>query len=397
VGLVSRVISLTTHRYDPALIYVAGGYQHMLNNSMNATAPSARIFRGNATDLTWTPMTLGAHVFNQTAPPGGCRHLAFNNRTQELLYAHNTGLALRTLPRSSGADGRWEDATTNLHIAEINAAAVNAGGTRMANFLNQGTVLKRAGAAAAHVMDSAAAGSVAVASDGKFWYNSGSMWSPTGKFGYLVPETGESWYLQFDPAEKEIGAAIAANAPLTPALPFVTTNSVAPQRVMFCVGGTVIGCYEPRTEPLTGFSLTKIPGDIFKIWGGDYYDVYVCLRLQHLPSSGGRFTTSSIPGNISVRIMISACLCLDHHLSLLFVAPAQVHVRRHAPGRHRHFDCARRLADQGIWADGGNNSTKTEICFCHYSFFNMHNKLFASRISAILFTIFYRKSGKKHS
>ena len=256
----------------------------MLNNSMNATAPSARIFRGNATDLTWTPMTLGGFVFNRTAPPGGCRHLAFNNRTQELLYAHNTGLAVRTLPRSSAGDGRWEDATTNLNIAEISTAAVNGGGTRMANVLNQGTVLKLAGATSAHVMDSATAGSISIASDGKFWYNSGSMWTPTGKFGYLVPETGESWYVQFvAPSTNEIGAAIAANEPLTPALPYLTSNAVKPQNIMFCVSGAVIGCYEPRTNPSEGFQLTKIQGQLTKIWGGDYYDVYVCFGVDAAP------------------------------------------------------------------------------------------------------------------
>ncbi len=262
----------------------------MLNNSMNATSPSARIFRGNATDLTWTPMTLGASVFNQTAPPGGCRHLAFNNRTQELLYAHNTGLAVRTLPRSSAADGRWEDATTNLNIAEINTAAVNGGGTRMANVLNQGTVLKLARGTSSRVMDSATAGSIALASDGKFWYNSGSMWTPTGKFGYIVPETGEQWYVQFVAAgvksvPEEIGVAIEANAPLTPALPYLTSNAVSPQSVMFCVRGAVIGCYEPRTtgNPTDGFRLTEADGEITKIWGGDYYDVYVVFGVSFVP------------------------------------------------------------------------------------------------------------------
>lgn len=50
--------------------------------------------------------------------------LWFDTQTNELLYAHDSGLAVRTRPQWD--DGEWHSITTNLQIAEVVSTAYDA-------------------------------------------------------------------------------------------------------------------------------------------------------------------------------------------------------------------------------------------------------------------------------
>jgi hypothetical protein len=260
------------------------------------------VFRGNATNGTWTPLSYGPYAFNSSAPPPNCRHLAFDNVTQELIYAHDAGISVRTKPRSPS--GGWESLTNNLQNHEIFSYAADRSGRKLISIRNQGIAgsnLNSIPASIARVMDPAQSSTVPVYSlnhlvpgyvgvtNTLFWQQIGSL---AQFFGFYVPSGPApccsnlnadtccepaskypGWQEEFAGTSNDFGIALAASGTITPKLPYIAVNVVNPQRCMFCVGTAVIGCYEAKYDIITN-GMTNEPGVLSKLWGGDFFDVY---------------------------------------------------------------------------------------------------------------------------